>query len=508
MRALSILLCVVLPVAAIAGFAATIIGFNHNESMYVAAGYLVRNGLSLYRDFAYLQMPHLPLLYAALFKVTGTSHYLLTARLVSFTFLLVSALVLYRACAAAARDRVTAAAATLMFLLNPFVLWGAREASNYIAPCAFTLLAAHVFARRSADRPGPAFVAGCLLGVAVGMKLYYALLTLPFLVMALARPRAAPFRQRLARVVLPLAAGGLLGLAPALFYLARDPAAFLFDNLGYHLLNARWVADQGRTETMAFLSKIRFGLGPLRSPHVLLPALWLAAALAARAGGGTEDRAPRVSGFYLLLGLTSVAAAFAPRPLHVQYMGMPVPFLLIFAAAVAGRVRAPRALTVRALAVLAAFAVLACSWSDATEDIGRLLLRKDAWVPLTLHDEAAQVRKLVDEHAPVGKLATATPLVAVEAELPFYPELATGPFLFRVGDLLTGEQRRKYVATSPAHLAQRLDADPPAAIFTGAELNADKPFIRYARARGYEPVALGNWGTLYLRPKAPPRESP
>ena len=67
-------------------FAYMMTHFGHDEHMYVTAGYLVKEGRMLYRDFAYLQAPYLPLIYGFVYKLTGTSHYLLAAKGICFSF--------------------------------------------------------------------------------------------------------------------------------------------------------------------------------------------------------------------------------------------------------------------------------------------------------------------------------------------------------------------------------------------------------------------------------------
>ena len=58
-----------------------------DEQMYCTGGYQLSKGLMIYRDFPYVtQLPYHPLLCAALYKITGTTHYLLTARLISVVF--------------------------------------------------------------------------------------------------------------------------------------------------------------------------------------------------------------------------------------------------------------------------------------------------------------------------------------------------------------------------------------------------------------------------------------
>ncbi|NMB90816.1 MAG: hypothetical protein GYA17_20845, partial [Chloroflexi bacterium] len=60
-------------------FARVMTGLDHNEHMYVTAGVLVSQGRQLYRDFAYLQMPYLPLLYGGLYRWLGNGAYNLLA---------------------------------------------------------------------------------------------------------------------------------------------------------------------------------------------------------------------------------------------------------------------------------------------------------------------------------------------------------------------------------------------------------------------------------------------
>lgn len=53
----------------IGDFAKIMTLLNHNEHMYITAGVLVSQNKILYKDFAYLQTPYLPLLYGGLYKI-------------------------------------------------------------------------------------------------------------------------------------------------------------------------------------------------------------------------------------------------------------------------------------------------------------------------------------------------------------------------------------------------------------------------------------------------------
>ncbi|MHC4568965.1 MAG: hypothetical protein ACYTE3_24780, partial [Planctomycetota bacterium] len=57
---------------------------GRDEHMYCTAAVLMAQGKMIYRDFSYAaQMPYHPLLCAMLFRLFGTTHYLLTVRLLS-----------------------------------------------------------------------------------------------------------------------------------------------------------------------------------------------------------------------------------------------------------------------------------------------------------------------------------------------------------------------------------------------------------------------------------------
>jgi len=107
----------------------------------------------------------------------------------------------------------------------------------------------------------------------------------------------------------------------------------------------------------------------------------------------------------------------------------------------------------------------------------------------------------VQEQAAPPKLATMSRILALESQMGFYPELATGSFLLRVGDLLTEAERARYVAASPSTLAAVLAADPPAAILIGDEGDAETPLRQFAEEQGYFRADLElTSGELWLRP--------
>ncbi len=77
-------------------FAKIMTFFDHNEHMYIVASVFVKEGKDLYKDFAYVQMPYLPLLYGYFFKLVNiSSFYLLWGKLFSFLFFGISAVAIF-----------------------------------------------------------------------------------------------------------------------------------------------------------------------------------------------------------------------------------------------------------------------------------------------------------------------------------------------------------------------------------------------------------------------------
>ncbi|HXF61980.1 MAG TPA: hypothetical protein VNK95_10195 [Caldilineaceae bacterium] len=494
-------------------FSQTVYNTAHNEQMYVAAGYLLAQGKRLYRDFAFVQMPYTPLVYAAVYSFSPGG-YLLKAKLVNLLWLAVASGLLVGRAARVTQDRLLALLLLVLFLADYYLLRAAIEASNYTLPIAASLLAYGWLLRGVAEEAQPwtsalaAFGAGAALGVATGAKLYYLPLVAAFGLVSLLYPRGRPVAGRWVWGALPLVAGLLVGLAPALVYAARDLDRFLFNNLGYHTLNTLWREQNGFTD-MGWRAKLEAARDLATNPNYLILLLWLALAGLLRWNRRTEaGRAPLIParpGVILAGGaaVISLLAAFTPRPLFPQYFAMPVPFLLLWVAELAPGLPAPSRRLLRAFGVVIAVAGILAVLPRHTGSLRRLAAG-EPWAGTVAIRESQTLRRWLDERGPVRNgtawIATLSPVVALESGLPFYPELATGSFVYRIGDLLTPEERARYVATSPTALPALLDAHPPAAIFIGEEGELEQPLLDYAERHGYQPAPHPfSEGQVFLR---------
>ena len=478
----------------------------HNEQMYVAAGYLLSRGQRLYTDFAFVQMPYMPWVYAAIYSVTGAGYYLLKAKLVTWACLMLAAWLLVARSRWASRGGDTLFAATLLTLVlaNYYTIKAVEEASNYALPLLLSVAAYVVFLRGVEGRSRlwlAALLAGLALGGAVGSKLYYATLALPFGLVALTYPRDLPLTRRLVQGVGGLALGGVVGLGPVAVYALGDWDRFAFNNLGYHTLNAQWRLQGGFTDGMTLASKLDVARDLVINPNYLVLELWLAAALIL-----VGWRRPS-AGMLLAAGcsLTALVTAFTPSPLFSQYFAMPVPFLVLGMAELYGGADAPARGVLTRLALVCAVAAILVVLPRHTSALTRLVTPRESWAGLASVADSEAIRAALQETGALDaaeppRVVTLSPVAALETQLAFYPELATGSFVYRIGDLLTPEQRTAYVATSPGTMAALLDVRPPAAILVGDEGDAETPLRDYAEQHGFRRADVTlDAGELWIR---------
>lgn len=177
-------LCVAVAFAGAIGVILTV--FDHNEHMYLAAGVQVAQNKVIYRDFAYLQMPYLPLLYGKLLQwLPIQAYYLLAGKVVSCFFLGLSAATLFLIGRRVLGQLAPALGIVALFLLNMTIIGPAAEVSNYIAPLALSLLSFYAFLVSTDQARVKSLglaLSGFCLALAIGSKLTYTPTVVPFLI--------------------------------------------------------------------------------------------------------------------------------------------------------------------------------------------------------------------------------------------------------------------------------------------------------------------------------------
>ncbi|HUW84360.1 MAG TPA: hypothetical protein VMZ31_16355 [Phycisphaerae bacterium] len=477
---------------------------NHNEHMYIAAAVFVKDNYALYRDFAFLQMPLLPLLYGYTYTLLGTDHYLLIGKLFSCLFYILSGSVVFFLARRLLRGFFLSSGVLVLYVLNTTVLQAAQESSNYILPIAASFIAFYLYVSslnpHAIKRVG-ILLAGILVAVAIGTKAYYGVIMFPFIMTSLLFPRAYSMQKRVTLVLIPLVCGILIGLLPVLCCFARAPGPFLFNNLGYHGLNAQWRAMNDTSMTL--VSKVGYARQVLFSYENVVPVLGPVLCFFFAFFSGAVDTPGKFLNsisaelcLSLSLFVVAVPAILIPTPTWLQYFAMPVSFsFLLLISSFAWSQPFSKYLTRAAFSSFVLLAFVCGTPYLLLKTVGK------PWVGMDVHSVAQRIRsEIAAEPVESMKMATLSSLYAVEANIPIYHELATGPFLYRVGDLLGSEERSRMHGTSPQTIEELLEQDPPAAVFVGFHGDLDAPLRRYAESSNYRKVSgQFHGGQLYVR---------
>jgi 4-amino-4-deoxy-L-arabinose transferase-like glycosyltransferase len=479
-----------------------------DEQMYITASTLVQKNV-LYKDFAFAQMPYLPIFYGLLYKLTGISYYLLSGRLISFFFIVISIVLIYLLAYRLSKDRLFSLCALFLFALNRITLYIAGYSWNAVIPVALSLAGLYVFMRSVFETRAKQigiFCSGFFLALAVGIKLYYAVILLPFFVVSLLYPASLRLKKRIIHVLLPLVSGIALGLLPALYYLIKDAYSFIFNNFSLHIAARNWYSITGYTESMDIISKIKYLIIVLcyypTNTALCIGSFFIFFAIAKgiKAGNGQflKQLLQRDSLLLtLMVFLTLVTVAFM-KPLQFSYFALPFPFIIAMLACLFAAIPAKEKDRVRLIFIYLVALYFILSGGSLIKDSINLTDRNH-WAGIYVHRVAENIRESIGP-VPGGKIATLAPLYIVESGLPIYNELATGPFLYRFGDYIPEDTRKRIVLTSPQGLNELFKKETPRAILVGFWPKWESAFVRYAEENNYLKINKDfNGGTLYVR---------
>lgn len=469
---------------------------NHDENMYVANGALLVRGWWPYADYPSFQMPLLSLVYGGAFLMAGDM--LLAARLINTLFALGCCLlvvVLVRRVLPRTPAFVWAGVASggvLIYVSNAPFVYTVGRAWNHDVPLLLTLGGLVVFTSRSGARGArvPLASAGLLLGLATSARLLFVVATVPFVVALLLASSASRARR-----VAWFAMGFLLGLTPSAPFALKAPARFWFDNVTYHGLNEQYWHAQGYERAMTLTGKFVYTrevlLGAAANWTVLLGvALVIALVVRQCSRRGRETVA-------LTLGAAAslFVAGLVPTPTWLQYFYAPYGLLAVsFVTGTAVVLRT--AMWKAALALFIGVTALSV-WSGAQAYAALGHVRHlDDWTSAMVARVSREVRTAV----PRGTVVTLAPIYALEAGLDIYPGLASGPFGYRVSELIEPRRRRAQGLISAEDTIRLMAESPPEAILAGAEDEMEAPLVAFAAAHGYAEQKLSNGLSLWVRP--------
>jgi 4-amino-4-deoxy-L-arabinose transferase-like glycosyltransferase len=476
--------------------------FGHDEHLYVAGGALISKSFMPYRDFPYLHMPYLAFAYGIVFRFTD--HLLLAARAVSTIGGLLTIAILFTIAFNLKMFNRTnrlalSVGSTLLVLTNPLFIYTTGRAWNHDLSVLFALGAFFTYYQSITNRNGKTgpFLTGILLGLAIGTRLSFALVVPAFFLSAL-HPAVRTRRQ----VMLWLAVGLGLSLAPVGLLLASYPQQFVFDNVGFFRVGAEWLRSRGTefSSAMTLVGRYRTIRDTVLSDPgnlVLGMTYMICGVLLSNRSLISNLRANfGLSLSILILPFLFIGSLMITAQCCYQYYYALVPFLtlgIMFGmATLANERRGSSGIRVLVLSVL-------ISTAYAHPQYRTLLFRNstEEWIPLKMHSMSNEIRR----HVAYGRVLTLAPIVPLEAGLEIYPEFAPGPFAWRSAHLLPKDRRRMLGIVAPDDLNELLEARPPQAILTGFEKAAlEDPLIAYARANRFREVIITREVKLWVSP--------
>ncbi|MDB5685843.1 MAG: hypothetical protein JWR77_432 [Rhizorhabdus sp.] len=475
---------------------------QHDEQFYVSAGVLF-SADGLYPQLGFSHLPNLPMLLHLLYALPVGAHYLLIARLVIYVAWVAAVAAVILIGRQLGGEKLAVLLMAALLIANPLLLGatGMAATNNFIAiPFAlFGLLAFLKGLAPEQPRPWMLVASGCLLALAAGFKINYAVLVLPFAVTALLVPKDFTLARRVLHVVLPLLAGGIIGALPILFFLVRDPWGLLAHVVTFHRgpQIAFWLAHpdpvapkiMGVPGKLLLAEQLWFSGGTM----VLVTTLAFLTILMIFEAG-TIQRAVRAVGWpaWLIAAVTiiAVAVSFPPTPAFPQYFALPIPFALVLVAALHGRLDADRRAAARPFMV-AAILLAALTGVPTLLSAAPGLIAPRKWTGIQVHADAQRIAALVRASPPAMPLATLGPLYALEGGRAIYPQLGLGPFIYRAADYIPPDQRRYFHdPVSPTTITALLRSTCPAGVLIGLEGELDTPLAAFARSEHYLPQQI------------------
>jgi hypothetical protein len=489
-------------------FSALTSAVNHDENQFIAGAYMVaRYGLQPYQDFAYFQMPNLVYVYVPLFYCHDP---FLAARLCNglcgFGLCLtvfLTARSLFHPLGVLIASAISAAVTVL--LPNTFLFqFTVSKVWNHASATLCAVLAVLLHNKAMRDRRFGYFVlSGFALGMALGIRLTFAPLIIPFVLAILVFCKGSWLEK--ARNTLAFTAGGLLANLPAVYFCLTSFRDFVFGNLGYRKLDLLYQREAMPHSTRASLvGKIHYLIDSFSSDMASLLVAWVALAIVIMLISATISHRskPRVE-FAFLVGVLVflLPGAFAPTPAQYQYWFVFVPFLLLLSLWALSSLAFPKLLLTGALLLVIASGSSFFNATQVRKSIMHLdtIFRSDRWIPLRVEQEGQWIRRQLDSK-PQGKVLTLSPLYAAEAGLPIYKEFVTGPFAMRVSSVISADEAAARKLPYAADVDKMLRTEPPMAVLVGEDKHdrtAEEPIIREIALLWYSPTITPHGAVLW-----------
>jgi hypothetical protein len=484
---------------------------GRDEQMYCTGGVLLAQGKMIYRDFSYpAQLPYHPLLYAAFFKLFDTTHYLLVGRIVSIIcdiFVMLCIVGIYRHIFGCFKVSGTllGLAGAILYVFNPLVDYANGYAWNHDVVIFCVVLAFWLFIStplssaefQISNFKFQIFLIGALLTFASCMRITTVLVQLLFFAALLSQPActcssagtgAESMKERFKTALLFLFASMILLIWPV-WIIAQAPRAFFLNLYWIPYLYGKWLHEIGMVYNKGDLI-----LNCITRPgYLVLLIIAVYLCLVVMRQHHRIIMSDRRN--FLLAALLTLAffiIALIPPTIWLQYLAVPVPFLIVGLAYPLFYLRksiseAGTGKNFKIACVLLAVCVVTAVISNPVVLYRMpMLFAPEYWVPVQIHNISEDITH--NTHEP-GLILTLAPLFAIEGGGEIYTELSAGAIVYRVADRLSPWNRDITHTAGPGMLKKLIEKSPPSAVILGVEMNLlEEPIIEAA----IQPN-IGNW---------------
>jgi hypothetical protein len=198
--------------------------------------------------------------------------------------------------------------------------------------------------------------------------------------------------------------------------------------------------------------------------------------------------------FLVLLPVSLLVGSFLPTPVWYQYFYAPLPFIILgilYSLAELNNHGLPLRLVSLGLFTLTVLWINVAH-ADQYPNL-RTLTRPGSWYPIQTRVLGYKINTIAADR----RVLTLSPLFVLDGGGRIYPQLATGPFAWRVADLLTEEERHFYQVMSKNDLAEALKKQPTGGILVGLTKDAEDPLLEFAQIMRYNPFQISDHLVLW-----------
>ncbi|MCE5339524.1 MAG: hypothetical protein LLF92_00150 [Planctomycetaceae bacterium] len=471
---------------------------SSDEQMYCTGGYLISKGLMIYRDFSYAtQLPYHPLLCAAVYKLTGTTHYLLAARLISIAFdifIIICIFSTFRKIFAEYyfSGTLLGLAACTLFVFNPFVSYLLGVAWNHDMTLLCIVLSFRIFIGEKHNTMR-IFTIAALLTIAVWTRATSVFIMPIFLAMVIAKTRSNNIIINSARAKAHPTSTSLLAITLGVIAFSIVPVyiaiasgrAFFVNIFLVSMLHGQLLHDLHIAYDKSYLTI--WALRNFDSSFLIMTAVFICFCVFVFRKKITITQKTNALLAFLLL-ITSFIITYFPPTMWKQYFGIPVIFIIIVMGFGLLYLRTTGSYKI----CVAIFVALSLATMISQKPISKIskCLSPDNWTPIKIHNISKQIVATAQDSKTI---LTLSPLYAIEGGGQIYNELSAGVSAFRVADKLSATDRAVTHTAGLKELPKLTNAKPAGAIVIGPELTRfDKIDLKSIVPPDWQRIDCGN----------------